>query len=301
MIGAPPIVMAGLTLVMVVFSGCSAEADSGAPVLPSPLPRVVSTDELPIEKFSLDDDEVQEIREYFNAEVARCAARFGIDLKLVRDDPQARADPASRMWAGRFGTLTESHAKKFGYHAAPGTRWRQSYNVFVLEDEFPRSTVIFGADDPRGADLVDRSGGGVPQGGCRGEVSRRLGGDPYRLVPDDVEGMRLAAVKDARSAAAMGEWSECMKVAGYAYSKVDQPVDEALGVVLSDRERDIAVADVRCTAESRWRDISFAIEKQPQVRYVEENRRALTESLAAQRRMLKVSRAFANAGRTPGQ
>jgi hypothetical protein len=82
-----------------------------------------------------------------------------------------------------------------------------------------------------------------------------------------------------------------MRQRGHRFSFIDEPVDQALGQRLSDRERKVAVDDVRCTRSSGWRDISFEIERRLQLRSLQENRAEFAEKYRNEEEMLATAAA----------
>lgn len=132
-------------LLIVSVAACGAESDKNpeAVPLPDPLPRVTTQDRLPYDDLMLDQEERETARAAYNELVRACAADFGVELKLVMDDPESLGE-GFEMWSGRFGTLPLEHARRYGYHAAPGEPALEPFTIFVREDEQPRLGVLDG-------------------------------------------------------------------------------------------------------------------------------------------------------------
>lgn len=98
-------------LLIVSVAACGAESDKNpeAVPLPDPLPRVTTQDRLPYDDLMLDQEERETARAAYNELVRACAADFGVELKLVMDDPESLGE-GFEMWSGRFGTLPLEHA-----------------------------------------------------------------------------------------------------------------------------------------------------------------------------------------------
>lgn len=190
------------------------------------VPEVTVGSALPAERFLLSKGQREQFVSDFNALVQDCAADYDLEARLVSEIPGA-VEPASRMWAGPFGLLPLEHAKKFGYHAAPGEEYPLPFTVFRNEDEQPLSFILDGIQSedlelPVGASLSD-----VPSGGCRGEITRAVGLRPEQLVPPVIDDLRLAAFEQNQVQATLRSWSWCMRDAGYRYTSIDQPINRS--------------------------------------------------------------------------
>jgi hypothetical protein len=242
----------------------------------SNFPPVASDAVLPAEAFVLSQSQQTDLDSAYKSILAKCAASYGAQAVPVSRESKIEQD--SRMWGGRFGTMTEQHAASLGYHAGPSDPVAPTFDLFANQGSEPLSTVLFGSGEsgidagrPESAEqksLEER----VPKGGCIAQAIKKIGGDPADLVPPSVEKMRLKAYRDERTVAATKKWVACMASSGFKYKAVDGPVDQfSDGQPLSAKELAVATADVRCTKSSRWRDISFAIEKAYQERAIQEN------------------------------
>lgn len=267
---------AGVVLLLLAVSGCGGSDDdqSDQPPEVSDFPVVTQDAALPLDAYTLSTGEQAELKDLYRELLTRCARGFGGEPVVVAPGTE-EVVKNSRIWGGRFGTLSLEHASSLGYHAGPHDPVAPSFGLFGNEGEEPLATILYGADrevigDDDGSTRPDIAG--LPDGGCVGQVDSELGGDPLGTTPDAIDKMRLTAFRDDRTQSAVRAWSTCMADAGYTYESVDGPIDEfADGRPLSEEEVSVAVADVGCTKASRWRDISFAIEKAYQERELKEN------------------------------
>lgn len=253
--------------------GADDKASDGAPEVTN-FPVVSQDAALPLESYMLSVSERAELKSLYQELVTRCARRFGGEPLVVQPGTEKLVED-SRMWGGRFGTLTEEHASTLGYHAGPDDPVLPSFSLFANDGEEPLATILYGADrDAVGEDSPDSRPDidGLPDGGCTGEVDAMIGGNPFGIVPEDIDKMRLAAYRDDRTQEAVLKWVDCMADAGFKFKSVDEPVDRfGDGRALTEEELAVATADVACTRSSRWRDISFAIEKAYQERELKED------------------------------
>lgn len=265
--------VAMLALPLVAACGSDEKTSSGAPEV-SEFPVVTQDAALPLESYVLSLSERAELKSMYQELLTRCARRFGGQPLVVQPGTEELVEE-SRMWGGRFGTMTAEHASTLGYHAGPGDPVVPSFGLFANDGEEPLATILYGADRKvpgEEASAARADVPGLPQGGCAGEVDKLLGGDPFSTIPEDIDKLRLAAYRDDRTQEAVRDWADCMAEAGFRYTSVDEPVDTfGDGRALSEEELAVATADVACTKSSRWRDISFAIEKAYQERELKEN------------------------------
>jgi hypothetical protein len=257
--------------------GCGATDPSNAGVkIPdaAQLPVVTEDAALPLDAYVLDVGDLAELKEMYRVLVKDCSVRFGGTPIVVQPGTEQLVRD-SEMWSGRFGTMTLERASSLGYHAGPDDVVAPSFGLFANESDEPLATILYGSDRKV---IGEESGSerpkipGLPEGGCTGEVIRKLGGDPLSTVPEQIDKIRLRAYRDSRTQSAVQEWVACMRKGGFKYDAVDGPIDTfSDGRALSAEEISVATADVECTRSSRWRDISFAIEAAYQEKELKEN------------------------------
>ncbi|MFD8010499.1 hypothetical protein [Streptomyces sp. NPDC058955] len=219
---------------------------------------------LPLEAYMpsyADEIAVQQARDI--AEIA-CMRRYGFDDWRTEDLGTAPplAANASNM-PRRYGLTDLTEAKEYGYR--PPHPGRESTPPPEL-DAPDAVTVLHGRQE--GSTISSFKGKALPEGGCTGEVNRKVG----TLDADLVE--RLSAESFERSQetpavkAAMGQWSQCMKDRGYQVNSVwdtDKLHSPAAGTASSE-EIKLATADVECKTTTDlvkvWFDEETAIQKQ---------------------------------------
>lgn len=275
------IAVAGLLALMT--AGCAPQTATTAWVTPevgADVPAFTAQSTLPFDAFHLD---VADLEAMQSAEVAlldACAARYGVDA-VYSGDYLRPADLSRSMWGGRPGTLGEAHAAEYGYHASPTGEWapvggfylKDPSNILPPPDASGELTalVTYGpadGDDP--TELTDGSGEPVPAGGCLREVEGEIGG---ALISDvDIRSELINLTFEHRDVvAAVGAWSTCMATAGYDYDTVQGPAESFSLSLLSDAEIAVALADVRCTGESGWADVFYAVLTDYQQQAVDQN------------------------------
>jgi hypothetical protein len=119
--------------------------------------------------------------------------------------------------------------------------------------------VTFGSPDggdPTG--LVDDHGEPLPAGGCLREVEADIGGPLVSDTDITSELVNLTFEHDD-VVTAVRAWSACMAASGHDYDTVQGPAESFSLDVLSPAEVDVAVADVRCTGETGWDDVFYAV------------------------------------------
>ncbi|WP_406286860.1 hypothetical protein [Streptomyces sp. NBC_00209] len=228
---------------------------------------------LPLEEFMpsyADEIAVQEARDI--AETA-CMRRYGFTDWRTEDlgvSPPV-SDNASNM-PRRYGLSILAEAKEYGYHTpSQGT-----------ESTPPPEQEAAGAETVlRGADGSERvasfKGGALPEGGCTGEVDRKVGTLDQHFVEELSSESFLQSQQEPAVKAAMSAWSGCMKERGFNAPTV-WDTDELVGVqseTPTDKEIAIAVADVECKQDTDLIKIWFAQESAIQRQLVKENQASL--------------------------
>lgn len=152
--------------------------------------------------------------------------------------------------------------------------------------------VTYGAtEDGAVTTPVDDRGRALPAGGCLREVETEIGGALISDVEIMAELVNLT-FRHHEVVAAVEEWSECMAAGGHDYDTVQGPAESFSLDLLSVTEIDVALADVRCTEESRWGDIFYAVLADYQKQAVDQHPgdfTAVLDSQAARLEALKTS------------
>lgn len=185
--------------------------------------------------------------------VQDCMRRIGFGgYKADAGTTPAKAPAA----AGEFGYLDEEQAARYGFRNAQSVKGKPADAARAD----PAEIAALSGSDPGGRSV----GANVPQGGCGGEASRKLGeglAKPAGSVYDDLNAESYQRTRtDSRVTAAIRAWADCMKQKGFNYSSPQALSTEAWGASVTQREIDTAKADVACTRQSNLAGIAFAVQ-----------------------------------------
>ncbi|ALO09072.1 hypothetical protein AQF52_3478 [Streptomyces venezuelae] len=250
---------------------------------------------LPLEVYMpsySDEIAVQQARD--TAETA-CMRRYGFTNWRTEDLGTAPplAANASNM-PRRYGLTDLAEAKEYGYR--PPHPGRESTPP-PERDAADAVTVLQGRQG--GSEVTSFKGTALPEGGCDGEVNRKVGTLDANLV-ERLSGesfersQETAAVKEA-----MGKWSQCMKDRGHQVSTVwdtDKLHSPAAGTAGSE-EIQLATDDVECKTSTGlvkvWFDEETAIQKQ----LLKDNKPSLDAARSQKDRTLSTASAINTATR----
>ncbi|MFI6285411.1 hypothetical protein ACIBCM_11750 [Streptomyces sp. NPDC051018] len=287
-----------LAVALIVTAGGLASGDG-------PAPSVTRTEVpvLPLERYELSADEMSAYQRAQKLLAQRCMVSLGF-TGFPRDP---------KMWSGMGRTLTATLVDTGPYGLLdPGQARRLGYGVDTkaIADWMPRdrmmtareSEVMYGGFEEEREAVGGRR---VPEGGCAGEASRRLGrgiADATRMW-GYVSGRRTALEKksaeDPRVRHAWGVWSRCLADRGLGRygNPVDAYTDQAWGrgqngdTSRTPREMATAKADVECKRQHRTVEVWSGVQKELERADIARNRTRYEEV----RRDLDVLRA--NVGR----
>lgn len=306
-------ILLGLTL-----SGCGSGGGADGwtqPELPDALPVFTAASVLPFDQYQLGRAEREQLQ-FATAELlGDCVEGYGLAatfagdyIQQVSEDPSL---PIVFQWGGRLGTLSEEQASEYGYSAPRGALWQNGTgiylsnpaNLFPVPSEDPVDVAkvagaVYGSDravipgDNGGTKLPDaqmprNSGGNVPpEGGCERTVEEAIDVNFVELsdIELDVYGLTF---DDDRVKEVISRWVSCMSDAGYDYQRVDDAANANAGIVTPDSIA-VAVADVRCTAESRWPDTFYYVLAEYQNQAINKQPELFQSALAAEQERLDV-------------
>ncbi|KQV04404.1 hypothetical protein ASE03_12135 [Kitasatospora sp. Root187] len=278
---------------LMATAACSATKDrtGGEPggrsvdVRPSAVPS--GSVSMPIERFALTVEESSAVDRAKVLLTNECLGGFGLDYRIPEHPPLVAE--SSR----RYGITDREVAHDHGYHIPPpagGT------GVTKRPTE-AQGAILFGATRAGEPQSTSPDGRPIPPGGCYGDAEARLDGGP-RPEPDiaaataiDKESFKQSR-EDATVVPAFRAWSTCMERHGYRYqdpmaSVGDRAFDTAEP---TQREKDVALADMDCKTETdllrRW----SAVEAEIQTRMIEENSSALNRLSSFQKRKVGTAR-----------
>jgi hypothetical protein len=256
-----PMILLTATLAPAV-AGCGGGAGPGTEQGEPPVSRLKPVTDLkqsvlPLNSYVPTQAEAAELAKARNALFRKCMQRFGFEIA----EPPLLPPPFAEN-ERRYGLVDEERARKLGYDT-PELDGRTR----PAEPELPPGAQAVA----EGSGERTVAGQQVPAEGCHGEARRKLAegttGADDRLVPrlDDEAGDR--AERDSRVRKAVGEWSACMKRAGFDYAGPWQAHDnpEFADGVSGEREIATAVADTRCKRETTligtWFSVEFAYQE----------------------------------------
>ncbi|WP_231406109.1 hypothetical protein [Streptomyces clavuligerus] len=187
--------------------------------------------------------------------------------------------------AHRYGLTSAAVAARHGYHPVGGTpaalRPRERTPGPRPSPAALRTLTGSTAD---GTPLrADDRGRPLPPGGCLGEATAALSGDPGRignreLVAEINIGGYQRSRRDPRVRAVFRAWSRCMERRGYAYPDpvaVPGPGVRSTGPAPGPAEIALAVADVECKRRTNVIGVWSTVDAAHQRRAMGERRREL--------------------------
>lgn len=306
-------ILLGLTL-----SGCGSGGGADGwrqPELPDALPVFTAASVLPFDQYQLGRAEREQLQLATAEMLGDCVEGYGLAatfagdfIQQISEDPSL---PIVFQWGGRLGTLSEEQASEYGYSTPQGSPWQNGTgiylsspaNLFPVPSEDPVDVAkvagaLYGADravipgENGGTKLPDAqmprdSAGDVPpEGGCERTVEEAIDVSFVELsdIELDVYGLTF---DDDRVKQVISRWVSCMSDAGYDYERVDDAANANAGIVTPESIA-VAVADVRCTAESRWPDTFYYVLADYQKQAIDKQPDLFQSALAAEQERLDV-------------
>jgi hypothetical protein len=224
-------------VIVATVASCSGP-DPEPEVVPEPslgaIPTVTSVDNVTLPMDAFTQTPQQRTLDYQATDflVGQCMARSGASYQ---GDAQTRAAQLSNLTkqqnANRFGLVSEKVAAQYGYHNPP--------------DPLAGST---------------KSGNGGASKECVKEAKTTLGTDAppaedFQLSFNVEADARARMQNDSRYKTMIGQWSACMKRAGYTYPTPQTAAEDAAwqgATVASAAELRAAGTDIRCKREVNY-------------------------------------------------
>lgn len=264
----------------VVDNGSAAEsAAQGPTIFKDNWPEKVPTSGLakglvlPLESYMISYAEEIAVQQARDSAETACMNRFGFEGWRTEDlgTSPPPADNASNM-PRRYGLTDPAQARTYGYHlpsAGPESTPPPE------QDTAEAATVLTGQNGSER--LASFKGEELPEGGCTGEVGRKVAVPDVALVERlNTESLELSQRTPAVEAA-MVRWASCMKDRGYQVNTVWETAEVAgaESETADQQEIEVATAEVDCKQETGLVKVWFAEETTIQKRLVEENQQAL--------------------------
>jgi hypothetical protein len=300
-VGAVRAALTGLVSVIVLagIAACSAPEAAGlrVPKLDE-VPHFTSSDPLPFDRFELDRQDAERMQHLHVEALRRCAESFEVAADYHGDF--LRSATGYDFWGGRFGTMDEAHAASWGYRAGPDDPFVALPGLYLASPGFlepiiedgTQAFVFYGAaEDGRDVPLDD-SGTPPPEGGCARFVEDEIDAPLVSTATLEADLINLS-LEDERVRTAEAEWIECMRQEGYDFADVQDAAKSTIFAELDANQTSLAVTDVRCTAESGWSDVFYAILADYQEQSLDRNGELLRSRLEAQEARLAALEALA--------
>lgn len=256
-----------LLAALLVLGGCGGSEEKKSEPAVQEFAPVTSSDQiaLPFDAYLLTAEQDVLNLKANSLLVRQCGERFGVRVTM----PVGLNPTPKELNARRYGIIDGKRAKTHGYRPEQspaeldnGPEW----NPDAAE------MAVLGMSEEGAAQLRDKAGKPLPEGGCIGEADRALGGSEPQ-APVDVVDVFKSAENDSRIQAAWKRWSTCMEEAGYDYTSPWQPNNAKWPSEVSSKEIQTAVDDVECRNSTNlvgtWMAVEAAyqreaIEKDPE-------------------------------------
>jgi hypothetical protein len=290
--------IAALALVT-VLAGCSPEgkgAEWTTPEIDESVRPASASTTLPFDAYHLSASELGALQLAKASALTDCAGDYGAAVGYGGD--YIRPEDGTVQWGGPFGTLDEAHASKFGYQAAPEGSWTPLGGFYIRQVSNMHPNIPAYADEAESLLIQEVSYGpqessqgaqasepdvSVPPGGCIQVVESRYSTKLVSIADVESELMNLA-LSHRRVQIAVNDWSQCMKEeVGEEFTSVQDAVERFALSDPSEAEIEVALADVKCTASSRWADFYYAVLVEYQEQAIAANPDLFESVLASER------------------
>lgn len=231
-----------------------------------------------------------------------CLKGFGFDYPVPSyKDLVSRHLALEEVTVSRwFGITNRDTAKVYGM-LLPSNEWAS--DEVELMDSPELSLVLLGPVTPDGEPILDApasiDGVVIPEGGCAGEASRRLGAENIMNFGDMARDLRFSSSKEFQDSSGYQElqakWAACMSKAGYPQVKRTYNDPFATKLIASRKEADkpsaeeieFALASIDCMEEVDVQrralklraDFDQALVEKHQLELQEENRQRMDEQV----------------------
>ncbi|MFE2165077.1 hypothetical protein ACFXB3_08385 [Streptomyces sp. NPDC059447] len=205
--------------------------------------------------------------------IGKCLARLGAPY-----DGQVGQGAPVKDNERRYGLADAELAGTSGYHL-PG-----AHQTNQRSEEYPAPIAPLVAGE-----VPEYNGAAVPEGGCAGEALRELHEQEMNEPLVFAQKLNMAGYRnfqqDPAVTAVNARWSACMKESGYGYPDPLAAINdkEFSGAEPTDREKAVALTDVRCKQKVNLIGVWAATETAYQQQLIKENSAELEKGLAAKR------------------
>jgi hypothetical protein len=274
--GAWPVVLALGVLALGACSTGEPTDSAGEPKIQVVAVGDLRTFALPLDEYAAYGVSRQTVLQANKVLFEQCMKDFGFTPPPAAT---TATGPKIRGIERRYGVADEASAKVYGYHLAEDV---QGATAGTGASQPPAQTSAAYESVARGEGPSTYQGKPIPKDGCAGEARRRLEeGAPQVSDPRLGDRLRQQSFErteaDSRVQAVFTRWSDCMRRSGFDYADPNKAVNDPAFVTdkPTDREVNVATADVRCKKEVNLINVSAAVEMAYQKRAYEQNTEAL--------------------------
>jgi hypothetical protein len=290
-----------LVVLSAVVAGCAggqpAEPGPKASEPPPPVAGVptrldVGSLVLPIEPYLFTDRQVARLFRARAVLTASCMERFGHHWPVPAEPAPDTGTLNPANTAHRYGITDARLAARNGYHPAPGTMPSRTKQKSPGPNPGPEEMLVLTGLHEDGARAAkDERGRPVPAGGCQGEATTALSGDPDKIGNRELVGtINIGSYrdsqKDPRVVRVFRAWSRCMRQYGYTYADPTRAPGkgaEFTGPTATGAEIAVARKDVECKRRTNvigiWSSVDAAYQRRAM--------NAKTQELAAIKRDIR--------------
>lgn len=271
-----------LVVLSAVVAGCAqSQAAEPRPTVPGPPPVAdvpvrldVGSLVLPIEPYLFTDRQVARLFRARTVLTASCMERFGHRWPVPTEAAPDTGTLNPANTAHRYGITDARLAARDGYHAAPGTVPSRTKEKSKAPNPGPEEMLVLTGlhkDGTRAA--TDERGRPVPAGGCLGEATKALSGDPQKIGNRELVGtINIGSYRDSqrdpRVIRVFRAWSQCMRKYGYTYAdptRAPGKAEEFTGPTATRAEIVVAGRDVECKRRTNvigvWSSVDAAYQR----------------------------------------
>ncbi|MEV5357789.1 hypothetical protein [Streptomyces sp. NPDC052693] len=250
---------------------------------------------LPVEKYLVGYTDVVDWQRAQRDLWVSCMARFGFDSftpPIPGAHPPIEFNDANMP--RRYGASDAGHAAVHGYHLPP----QQSDEPPVWEPAAGAESAVFLG---RGPEVSGGTYNGiqVPEGGCRAETERELGHLRQSEEASEVNAASMtSSLKRPAVQKAIADWAACMRGKGHAFTDPYKPAEsfDLSTPTASDKEIEVATADVACKEQTNLIGVWHAEESALQTQAIAAEKAALDAGLTEQNRVKAAARSVLSEG-----
>lgn len=257
-----------------VSSGVQAGNDAAEPA------SAVAGLVLPLDAYSLSEDDARAVGEAIEASVRSCFVSYGFAGDAADPLPVGAAGASSAArHERRYAVADASVAARYGYHPpSSGRNFREEFYAAHTDEELH---VLGGALENDKQVASEFRGQPLPPGGCVGQAVAEFAppDEKGRVAGEELVSRIQAdawhqAQRDSRVVDAFAAWSACMAAAGYQYKAPMEANDDPAWQKTAGTQREIATAsaDVACKEKTSLIDTWSTVEAEVQAELIAKNR-----------------------------